>query len=303
VWRSLGRLLAGATLLLAGCGDLPQPFRGAPGADAMRLAQPPPSRLAVPPPGAALLDAKGAAAYAGAVAAALAEAEVPAIATSPKAGEWVLVLTAEVAGNNVVPFYAVEDPKGVSRGISQGPPIPAAAWAVADPAMLQAAAAAAAPGVSALLTNIEAARRQSDPTSLVNRPGRIFLAGVTGAPGDGNQSLQQQMTTKLTAQGLVVQETGQGADFTVTGQVVTAPGANGTRRVEVQWLVVDAGGTERGRILQINEVPPASIARYWGDVATAVATEASGGVRDVVLTQAGTRNAPARNPAAAKAGA
>ena len=42
-------------LALVGCGDLPRPFMGRPGAEAMRLAQPPPPRLSVPPPGEALL--------------------------------------------------------------------------------------------------------------------------------------------------------------------------------------------------------------------------------------------------------
>ena len=41
--------------LLAGCGDLPRPFAGNPGAMARRLSQPPPARLAVPVPTDALL--------------------------------------------------------------------------------------------------------------------------------------------------------------------------------------------------------------------------------------------------------
>ena len=42
-------------LLLASCGDLPEPFLGNPGAAGRQLAQPPTPRLAVPPPTNALL--------------------------------------------------------------------------------------------------------------------------------------------------------------------------------------------------------------------------------------------------------
>ena len=89
------------------------------------------------------------------------------------------------------------------------------------------------------------------------------------------------MRLKLAALGLVVQDTAKNADFKLEGDVKTAPGANGTTRVEVQWIVTDAT-QERGRIVQLNEVPPRNIAGYWGDIAVAVAEQAAGGVREVV---------------------
>ena len=46
-------------LALVGCGDLPEPFLGNPGATGRILAQPPTPRLAVPPPGNALLPDAG----------------------------------------------------------------------------------------------------------------------------------------------------------------------------------------------------------------------------------------------------
>ena len=42
-------------------------------------------------------------------------------------------------------------------------------------------------------------------------------------------------------------------------------------------------------MVQLNEVPRGSLSGYWGDVAAAVAQEASGGVKDVILTQSGRR--------------
>ncbi len=287
------RLCLAALLALAGCGDLPQPFLGHPGATAERLAQPPPSRLAVLPPAQSLLPDAGADVWAGAVADALRTEEVPATATdgTHQRSDWSLVLSAEVRGAEVVPSYAVQNPSGEPQGVSEGAPVSTADWAGGDPAVLKAAAVQAAPGIASLLGRIEAARRQSDPNSLLNRPARIYFTGVTGAPGDGNSSLPLQMRAKLGAMGLVVQDAASGADFSLAGQVQTAPGAKGTMRIELQWIVSDSKGAERGRIVQLNEVPPGTLDRYWGDVAVAVADEAAGGVRDVVLNASGARAA------------
>lgn len=286
------RLLSFFTLLLlTACGGLPQPFFGNPGSDGARLAQPPAARLSIPLPAQSLLPDDAAMAWARAMADALLEAEVPASATaSPARREWTLALSAELRGNDVVPSYEVRNPKGEPQGITEGQPVSAQAWAQGDPAMLQKAATQAAPGVASLLNRIEAARRQSDPNSLLNRPARIYIAGVTGAPGDGNRSLPAQMRLKMTDVGLVVQDTATNADFKLEGEVQTAKGINGTVRIELQWVVSDARG-ERGRILQINEVPPRSIDPYWGDVAIVVANEAAPGVRDVIGNATGTRGA------------
>jgi hypothetical protein len=48
--------------------------------------------------------------------------------------------------------------------------------------------------------------------------------------------------------------------------------------------------------VQLNDVPAGSLNGYWGDVATAVAHEAAGGVRDVILRQSG--RAPGEKPGA-----
>lgn len=279
-------------LLVSACGSLPQPYFGQPGAAARRLSQPPPSRLAVMPSREALLPDDDAAAWASAVADALAALEIPAVPSGrDNVRDWRLVLSAERRDAAVVPSYAVLNPDGVKQGVSEGRPVALQDWADANPATLKLAAAEAAPDINALLTRIEAARQQSDPNSLVNRPARIAFSGVTGAPGDGNASLPAQMRTRLAGFGMVVQDTEKDADFSLAGEVKVAPGAAGTQRVEIQWIVADATGTERGRILQLNEVPPGTLDRFWGDVAAVVADEAAGGVRDVVTAQSGRRAA------------
>ena len=310
---SLSRIGALAALsLLAACGDLPQPFLGRPGATATRLSQPPPSRLAVPMPTASLLTDEAAKAWSSAVADTLVAQELPAFATTEaKPGDWRLVLSAELQNGAVVPAYTVDDPLGHKMGVSEGPPVSAQDWAAGQPATLQAAAAAAAPKVITLLTGIEARRQMSDPKSLLNRPPVVYFTGVTGAPGDGNISLARQINLRLPQLGDLVQDTANGADFTLAGQIKTAKGAGDTTRVEIQWIVTDASGRERGRVLQLNEVPPGSLDLYWGEVAVQVAAEASGGVHEILVQASGRDTLPAAaaadkpdatKPAASKAG-
>lgn len=275
-------------LLLAACGGLPQPFFGNPGAIGSRLAEPPPSRLAVPTPAQSLLSDAGGDAWAKATAAALANEALPASHAAVRKGDWTLALSADMRGPNVQPSYAVIDSTGTPQGTAQGAPVPASSWARNDPAVLQAAAAQAAPAIDALLTRIQAARLHNDPNSLQNRPARVFVSGVNGAPGDGNRSLAAQIGLKLTTYGIVVQDTAAGADYKLRCEVRTAPATAGMLRVELQWVVDDARG-ERGRVVQLNDLPANSVEPYWGDVAVVAAEQAAGGIKDVLFNAAGPR--------------
>ena len=272
---------------LAACGDLPQPFLGRPGYTAERLAnQPPPARLAVPTPASSLLGDEASAAWAGDMARALRDKAGPAGPRAGAKGDWSLDLSAHMQGASGVPGYEIRDPQGKAQGDMDGTPVPLAAWAGGDPAVLQGVADSAAPKITDLLTRIQAARLRADPNSLFNRPARIYFSGVTGAPGDGDTSLARQMRLKLADQGVVVQDTPRRADFTLSGLVLTTPAAKGMEQVEIRWNVHDAAGHDRGQVAQLNEIPADSISRFWGDVSVAVAAQAAGGVREV-LAQAG----------------
>jgi hypothetical protein len=274
-------------LLLAACGDLPEPFIGNPGATARKLAVPLTPRLAVPVPTDALLPDSAAATLAAALAYALQANEVPAVLGREKATDWRLATRAEQRGATVVPVFTVFNPKGEDQGNAEGAPVPTDAWAAASPVTLQQAAAQAAPGITTLLTRIEAARQKADPNSLFNRPAKVLVATVTGAPGDGNNALTQQMKAKLSGLGPVVQDTETGADFIVQGQVQIAAVPDNQQRVEIQWIVRTSASDERGRVVQLNNIPAGTLDHAWGDVAIVVATEAAGGVNDVLLRQSG----------------
>jgi hypothetical protein len=127
----------------------------------------------------------------------------------------------------------------------------------------------------------------ADPNSLYNRPAKVQVADVTGAPGDGDLALTKQLKSKLAALGPMVQDSATGADFIVQGDVKMVPIPGHQERVEIQWSVKNASGDERGKVVQLNEIPAGSLDHYWADVAMVVATEAAGGVNDVILRQSG----------------
>jgi hypothetical protein len=292
-------------LALVGCGDLPEPFLGNPGVTGRILAQPPAPRLAVPPPATALLPDAGNQALAADLATALQAQEVPAVAGDAAPTEWRLVASASQRGATVVPEFTVLDPQGKDRGKTQGAAVPIAAWAAATAATLQQSAAEAAPKIAALLTSIETAREMADPNSLFNRRAKVMVADVTGAPGDGDVSLTDQMRTHLALLGPTVQTAAAGADFTVRGQVKAVPIAGHQQRIEIQWMIKNAAGQDLGKVVQLNDIPAGTLDHYWGDVAVVVATEASGGVNDVIKRQTqpdtAQQPAPAQQPSAQNA--
>ncbi len=284
--RSLSALLV--TLALAGCGGFPQPFAGNPGATAMRLARPAALRLTVPAPDGALLGGQGAAFWSIETARALAAEEVPAVATTTQRGDWALRLQAHLVGNTVLPSYVVLDAQGKSLGSVDAEAVPAEAWAMGDPAMIRRTAETAAPRIATMLTAIQAALRQSDPNSLLNRPARIWFTGVTGAPGDGDRTLAQQMRIKLPDNGDLVQDTIGNADFTLKGRVTLTPEPGHQQQVEIHWIVTEAStGKVAGEVAQGHDIEAGSLDQYWGEIAAVVAGEAASGVHDVISNWSG----------------
>lgn len=283
----IGRLTLLLCLALASCGDLPEPFLGNPGATARRLAQPPNPLLAVPPGSDTLLTDASNQALAKQIASALQATEVPAMVRTPEKADWRLVTRAERDGDYVTPLFTVQDPQGKEQGSAEGEKVPIKSWADADPALLQQVATEAAPRIGAVLTSIRVAQDKANPSSLYNRAAKVDVADVIGAPGDGNIALTQQMRARLAVLGPVVLTTATGADFVVQGQVKVVPIPKAQERIEIQWIVKTGSGDERGRVVQLNEIPAGTLGRYWGDVAVVVATEASNGVNDVIRRQSG----------------
>lgn len=270
-------------LLLAGCGDLPQPFRGNPGRQARSLAIPLAIRLAVPPPSQALLDEANARGLAEAMTAALQGEEVPAIAIDrPLPLDWQLIITAESAGAAVRPRFELVNADGRSQGVHEGAPVPIRAWAEPTPPMLAQVAAQATPGLTRLLLSVQAARASASPGAISSGPPRVRFLPVTGAPGDGAQALAARMREFMSNLGFVVQDAAEGAQYGLTAEVRITPPADNAQVVDLQWIVTRRDGEELGRVVQVNEVPAGRLNRFWGDIAYVAAEQASGGVQTII---------------------
>jgi hypothetical protein len=270
-------------LEVAACGDLPEPFIGNPGATARRLALPEtPPMLAVPPPRNALLDPQANNDFADLLALSLQREEVPTLARKPEKTDWRLAVSAQRKGDLVVPHYVILDPTGHEQGAIDGAALPASGWTSGAPGTLGPAAQDAAPKILALMLSIRRTRDRANPNSLVNRAARLFVPVVTGAPGDGDTALTRLIRSNLAEFGPLVQITPEGADFTVTGKVTVSPLPKGQEQVEIAWTVTWPSGKVVGKVSQLNSVPGGSLDQYWGDVAGAVAQEASGGINAVV---------------------
>ena len=201
---------------------------------------------------------------------------------------------AERQGEAVLPRFRLLDADRRPQAATDGAPVPLRDWAEPTPELLAGVAAEAAPALTRLLLQVEAARKATDPASLTAGPPRIRVAGVRGAPGDGNTALAARIRELLGNQGFVVQDSAEGAAYALEAEVAVAPPARGVQRVEIQWIVSRRDGEELGRVAQLNEVPSGRLNRFWGDIAYAAAEEAADGVRTVVANAMG---APPTAPA------
>lgn len=275
-------------LPLAGCGDLPQPYRGQPGGMAAKLVQPPAYRIAVPPPDAAMLTDAGSRRFASDLADALVAAEVPAVASQPWPLDWRLKVVASREGQTIVPRYTLENADAQSVVEARGNPVRIEEWAGEDPKMLQRVATSDAGTVATLLARADAARRAADPATLVaNGPPRLRFIGVKGAPGDGDAALTTRMTDFLADKGFLVQPQAEGSLFSLEGRVNMVPIPDRQQRVEIQWIVTRKDGQEIGRAIQMNQIPQGTLNGLWGDVAYVVSQEAAQGVRDIINNAGG----------------
>jgi hypothetical protein len=286
-----------APLALAGCGDFPEPMLHRPGRMGMILAHPPPQRLVVPVPARALLDDKAAALFAHDLSDAMVAQTVPAFAQKPQRGDWVLGVGAALDDGMVTPNYSIIDPRGHVQGNLAGAAVSSQAWSNGDATTLSAAAAAAGPSLAALLSNIDAALKESDPDSLYNRPPRLDFSGVTGAPGDGDDALAKEMRRDIAGLGVILVGQKNQADYLMHGQVRVSRINPTTQHIEIDWIIDATAGKEAGRVAQLHDIPTGSLDTYWGDVAVVAAGEAATGVKEVIDNNIGKKSvAPPASP-------
>ena len=216
------------------------------------------------------------------LAAAFVALDVPSIAGKAGKSDWRLITTASLSGNYVIPSYTVFGPDGKNYGSQAGAPVSAADWSNGDKDALNKAANADALALCKLLAKANATVQQSNPQSLENRPARIFMGKVTGAPTDGDSALAQDIARNLPGIDTVLVTDPAAADFVVDGAVKTQPDSDNQILVQLVWTVRDSNHRVIGDVTQLHDLKLADITPYWGDVAAAAAAEGASGVQQVI---------------------
>lgn len=269
-------------LLLVGCGRLPGSLYGKPGAEGAKLVIPPAPVLFVPPPKHAHMSKQAGDLYAHDLATALVAYDVPSVAGDNKTRNWRLLIEAEHHDGQIMPTYHILGPDKKIYGQLVGAPVSAKDWRDGNATLLTQTATRDSAPLSKLLSKINAQVQLSSPESLMNRTPRVFVKGVSGAPGDGDTSLPSGLNRNLSADHLDVVGTAAEADFTIAGVVNTSPATPGEDVVQLTWSVHDTNGRMVGQVTQLHELKPSDMAPYWGDVAQVATQQAAAGILNVI---------------------
>lgn len=260
-------------LLLVGCQPLPHPFeddRPGPRAPIMTLRDTD-TVLVAPVAG---LASEARAKLARAMAEALQADEILASAESGNRSSLNLLGTASAGDRGVKVDWRLIDPSGRSIGNATG----SAAVSMeslnrGDAAAIKALAMASATAVARLLQD------DAPAAAPVRNFRQVMVLPVTGAPGDGKQSLTAAMTAALMQAKLTVVPGERSGDaLSVVGTVTLDRPQNGRQRVAITWALLEPDGKQLGVVTQENAVPQGSLDRRWGEVANAVAEAAAPGI-------------------------
>ena len=101
---------------------------------------------------------------------------------------------------------------------------------------------------------------------------------VTGAPGDGSNSLTAALQNELRKNGVSLGTTPGGQTYKVEGKVAVGQGKDGKQPISIDWNVIDPAGKKLGTVSQKNEIPQGSVDGAWGQTATAAAEAAAKGI-------------------------
>jgi len=100
------------------------------------------------------------------------------------------------------------------------------------------------------------------PTNGATRGVPIMIAGIQGAPGDGNQALR-----------------------TAFGVMLETQRTGGNDHVSIVWQVHDTDGRSLGEVAQLNEVPAGKLDQTWGTDASLAARGARDGIINIIRRQ------------------
>jgi hypothetical protein len=259
-----------AAILLAGCGELPQPFRHE---GINRLAIPTAPRGVVVRP---VDDAPFGPALAESLVGRLLEAEVAATTREAAPGSWVLTGEPTEDGRRPAIRWTLVDGGGAEVA-SYMQAVPAAALVAADARTLKSVATEVVSKLSGPLHG-ELALEDQPPAIL---PPSVKVVPPLGLPGDGSKALAQAMRRALLGYGLILRD--DVTDFVVTGRATVNTARAAADDLDVAWVVTAVkDGAELGVAQQAGAVPKGKLGGAWGSLAADIAAGGAEGVIAIV---------------------
>lgn len=266
-------LLFPLLILLTACQPVPRVFERAPESEngLLRLSD---SRGILVRP---VVDAPAATAdgLARAMVESLIERDVPAFRNSRNRSSMVLKGTVIDPGRDAHIAWVLTDPSGEEVGryeqSIEGTPIEP--WALAEPDLMKAFAAGAAPRIAAYI--------QDDVKAEVVTPA-IYVGTASGAPANGGMRLQAALHQGLRRLGAPVAVAPSDETLTATAQVRMTPLAGDRIEVAIKWAVADPFGVEIGKIEQASPFAKSVVDNSWGELAREAGLAAAAGLVDLI---------------------
>lgn len=190
----------------------------------------------------------------------------------------VLTNIADKTASQVATWY------GGLSGVPVASAAPAAApatMAAATPAPASAAPAQTPAATAAPTQTAAAAAPAGTPgptTGSITGPVNALVPSVSGAPGDGSQSLTGAIQRELSKNGVSLATAASPQTYKVEGKVAMGQGKDGKQPIQIDWSVFDPKGKKLGTVSQKNEVPQGSLDGAWGKTADAAAQAAAQGI-------------------------
>jgi hypothetical protein len=162
---------------------------------------------------------------------------------------------------------------------------PARDWESGDAAAVGRLAEASAEQLAGLVQDEPS--KPAAATAAADGQIRLMVRKISGAPGDGDQSLAKAVATVLQRQDVAIVEGGHGkTDLYLDGEVVVAAEKGNQQHVKIVWRLHRADGVEIGTVGQENDVPKGLLDGPWGDLAYNVALGAGDGIAQLVARAA-----------------
>lgn len=175
---------------------------------------------------------------------------------------------------------ATKTAQNLTAFIPSGVPTPGAT--AAQPAVAEAGSATATKAV-ATAGDTAAGTKAGTTTGSITKPATTaaLVPNVTGAPGDGGQSLTAAIQKELTKSGITLASgtaTPTGPNYRVEGRVALGAPNAGKQPIQIDWDVKDPQGKKLGTVSQKNEIDQGSLDGAWGKTADAAAAAAAQGI-------------------------